>query len=368
MARKQTVLVTGVGDYWGARVAARLVEEPGTHVIGLDREAPRDPIKDLDYIQADVRNPLLVELLRSEGVDAVCHLLFVESERPSETGFDTNVGGTMKVLGACAEAGVGKIILKSSTMVYGAQPDNPAFLGEDSPLRGHPRSGTIRDMVEIEAFCNGFRAQVPGLHLTTLRFPSIVGPTADTPMTRFLHEMWAPVLMGFDPMMQVIHEKDVVGALVHALNFDVPGVFNVAAEGLLPLSQLMALAGKFPIPLFHPLAYAAKDVLAGGPLGSRYSPIEWDYLRYAWVGDLQRMHEQLGYTPRYTGVEALREFAAQQRLRAYLPEKTVLAYDEERLRDTIERRRRAREIEANVMAKASVESEAAKTTEAEPHA
>jgi UDP-glucose 4-epimerase len=355
MTEKKVVLVTGVADDWGRHVANRLIAianpcsgeaSPYTfdaQVIGIDVEPPEVEIAGLDFIQADIRNPLLVELLRTEHVDTVCHLDFVESGRPTENSFDINVIGTMKVLGASAEARVRKVVLKSSTSVYGAKPTNPAFLTEDRALNGSRAYGTTRDRVEIEAFCNGFNRQVPEMIQTILRFPSIVGPEADTPMTRFLKQPWTPTLLGFDPLMQVIHEQDVVEALVQAVIHDVPGVFNVAAEGVLPLAKLMALAGKFPIPIFHLFAYwgAGAAVSTGLPL-HRYLPIELDYLRYPWVADLERMRTDLGFVPRYTAEEVLREFAGHQRLRRYMPESAALAYDEERLRDTMERRRRER--------------------------
>ena len=164
-----------------------------------------------------MRNSLLVELLRDEGVTTVCHLSFIEAERHSEANFDLNVIGTMKVFGACAQAGVRKVILKSSTAIYGASAANPAFLTEGYPLNGSRRTGTLRHLLEIEAFCNGFRGQAPGMTVTTLRFANIVGPTADTPMTRFLSTPATPRLLGFDPMLQVIHEDDVIGALAHAV-------------------------------------------------------------------------------------------------------------------------------------------------------
>lgn len=338
MAEKRVVLVTGVASHWGARVATQLVAEPDQHVIGLDTDPPQEDIKGLDFIQADVRNPLLVDLFKSEKVQTVCHLAFMESARLSESAFDFNVMGTLKVMGACVEAGVGQVVLKSSTAVYGAQPSNSAVLTEEHPLNGSRRYGYTRDLVEIESFCNGFRRQAPQVTLTILRFPGIIGPACDTPMTRFLKDSRAPVLLGFDPLMQVIHEDDVVGGLLHAVLHKTPGVFNVAADKALPLSQLVALAGKVGVPVLHLLAYWT------APLGShQLAPIEWDYIRYAWVGDLKKMREEFGFTPRYTAVEALREFAAQQRVRQYLPESAVLAFDEQRLRDTIERRRRAHE-------------------------
>ena len=343
MAEKKVVLVTGVASFWGRRTAEQLLLHPQLHVIGLDNEQPQPVVSGLDFIQADVRNPRLVDLLQSEGVHTVCHLKFVESARPSEAALDVNVMGTMKVLGACAQAGVKKVILKSSTAVYGAHPDNSAYLTEDSPLNGSRAYGYTRDMIEIEAFINGFRRQQPEMIISLLRFASIVGPSADTPLTRFLQEPRTPVLLGFDPMMQVLHEQDALGALVHAAVHDFPGVFNVAAEGVLPLSRLMGLAGKLALPVFHPLAYWGTAVMGNSRLGiSRYLPIELDYLRYPWVGDLQKMRAELGFAPRYSAVEALREFSSKQRLRRFLPEKAALEYDEQRLQDTIERRNRQR--------------------------
>jgi hypothetical protein len=110
---------------------------------------------------------------------------------------------------------------------------------------------------------------------------------------------------------------------------------------------LIALAAKLPIPVIHLFAYWGFGLASsvGAPI-NKYAPIELDYLRYSWVGDLTRMREELGFVPRYTAEEALREFAGEQRLRRYMQESVTLAYDEERLRDTIERRRRARDIDA----------------------
>lgn len=348
MPKKRVILVTGVAGYWGSQTAARLMnqcDETDHYIIGLDMEPPPEDLKTLDFIQADIRNPLFVDLLRTEEVDTVVHLLFSEAARPSEAAFDLNVMGTMKVLGACAEAGVRKVVLKSSMSVYGASPSNPAFLTEQHTLQPSKAYGVTRYLAEIEAFCNGFRRQSPEMILTVLRFASIIGPTADTPLTRFLKERFAPRLMGFDPLYQVIHEKDVVEALLHAVNNDVPGVFNVAAEGILPLSRLTALAAKAPLPVFHLCAYWGQSAAhAVGVPTQRVWPIELDYLRYSWVGDLARMRDEFGFVPRYTAEEALREFAGDQRVRRYMPEEVALAYDEERLRDTLERRKRARRI------------------------
>jgi UDP-glucose 4-epimerase len=323
MSQERIVLVTGVASPWGSRVAQKLLTEADCRaagrvacsVIGLDAEPPVEEVPGLDFVRADIRNPLLVDLLKANEVDTVCHLAFAGTRRRSEAAFDLNVMGTAKLMSACAAAGVRKVVLKSSMAVYGARATNSAFLREDHALRGSRRYGYVRDMVEVESFCSDFRRREPGVLLTILRFPSIIGPTVKTRMTRFLKESWAPSLLGFDPMMQIIHEEDVVNALVHAVLKDLPGVYNVAADDVLPLSKIRGLAGKSPLPVFHKLAYWGV-ALPGGTSRflDRCLPIEPDYIRFPWVGDLSKMRGEFGFEPSHTAEEALREFAQRTNL------------------------------------------------------
>jgi UDP-glucose 4-epimerase len=337
MADERVILVTGVAGYWGNRAAAKLLEQDNVHVIGIDNESPRTAVDGLDFIQADVRNPLMVELLQEEEVDAVLHLQFRESVAPGESTFDQNVMGTAKLLGACSEAGVKQIVLKSSIMVYGARPDNPMFLRIDHPLNGPKKYGYLRDWIEIEKYAESFREQNPDTVLTVLRFGNIVGKGVDSPMTRFLREEEAVTLLGFDPMVQIIHGDDVVAALVHALNGSYSNVYNVATEKGLPLWKTLGLAGKIPLPVLHPLAYWS--VSLGGP---RLAPMPLDYLRYPCMGDMQTMRDELGFTPQITPEEAVREHASTQRVRKLFGKKNSQALQEDQLRDTIQRRKRAR--------------------------
>jgi UDP-glucose 4-epimerase len=341
MAKKKRVLITGAAHYWGSQLAAQMSSSPGFHIIGLDSEPPKETIKGLDFVQADIRNALLFELFKTEKIDTLVHLAFHESTSPSEYSFDLNVMGTMNVFGAAAEAGVRKIILRSTTAVYGAHPSNSAFLGENHPLRGSLQTGYIRDLVEIEAFCNGFRRQAPQVLLTILRFPNIIGTTVNSPMTRLLKAPVSPVLLGFAPLMQFIHENDAFQSIRHVIDQDFPGVFNVAAEDVIPLDKLLALTGRIPLPVIHLFAYWSNSVFGSARI-SKLMPMELDYIRYPWVADLRRMHEELGFYPKYTAEEALREFAGHMRMRPYLSESANRSYDMDRLRDTIDRRQRTR--------------------------
>jgi UDP-glucose 4-epimerase len=342
VTEKRVLLVTGVAGFWGSRVAARLTSEPCYHVIGLDRQRPEQAIQALDFVPADVRNPLLAELLVQEGVDTVCHLAFVETTQPQEGAYDLNVVGTSKLLEACAEAQVRKVVLKSTAAIYGARPSNSAFLGEDQALRGSRTWGTIRDLIDIEKFCQGFRRQAPDTKITTLRFANIVGPTADTPMTRFLKDPQTPSLLGFDPRMQIIHEDDVVEALVHAIKEDVVGVFNVAAEDVLPLNKIRGLASKPPIAILHMLAYWGMALRGeASQRVKQHLPLEPDYLRYPWVADLRRMQEELGFEPHYTAEETVRQFAELSHMGRHALGPASMAREEEQLRAILDQRRRS---------------------------
>jgi UDP-glucose 4-epimerase len=156
-------------------------------------------------------------------------------------------------------------------------------------------------------------------------------------MTRFLRDDEAITLLGFDPMLQVIHEDDAAAALLHALEGSYHGVFNVAPEKGMPLWKTLGLAGKVPIPVLHPLAYWSASLG-----GARVAPLPLDYLRYPCMGDMARMRDVLGFTPQYTPEETVREFSAQRRGRKWLGKRNADALDQDLLRDTIERRKRTR--------------------------
>ena len=296
-----TLLISGVSSYWGQRVAARIAAEPlhadsGLRLLGLDRKPPSTEIPGLDFIRGNLHNPLIFDLLTAEKVETVLHLDTPEA--------------ALSFLPMCAEAGIRRILLKSSTTVYGAHPANSLHLPETHPLDPKPPNA-LRALVELEAFANGLAAQYPSLTLTILRFAHILGPTADTSLARFLLDDRAPTLLGFNPLLQLVHEEDVVAALVHATLNDLPGVYNFAAEDALPIHKILALAGKLPLPIAHPLA---------GRLPARLTPLPIEYLRYPCLAGLARMNHDFGLTPLHTAEETVAEFAAEVRRTRYMPD------------------------------------------------
>ncbi len=321
---RRTVLITGIAGRWGRRLARQLVKFPIIRVLGLDIRAPERPIEGIEYIQADLRNPLLVELLRKEKVEAILHMVFASGLSPesrklsSEESFQTNVMGTMELVAAANAAGVKQVILKSTTMIYGAFIDNPVYLTEDSPLRARDGMPNLRQRYEIGRFVADFRRN-HDLKIAVLRYPGIIGASGASSLMQYLAQPVPPMLLGFDPLFQVVHEADVIGSLLHALTTEANGVFNIAADGVMPLSQLIRRVGRQPVPVFHPLAYGLRRIpgLKNNPLLDQIMPFELDFLRYPWVVDTTKMREELGYEPKHTAEEAVETFRNTLRLKRY---------------------------------------------------
>ena len=313
----RTLAVTGVFSPLGRHIA-QVASSFGVRVLGIDLKPMTRTFPGIEFIEADLRNPLIAELFKAEKVDAIVHCAFRWRQRRTEEVFDSNVLGTMRLLGAAALAGVQKVILPSSTVVYGANPENPAFLHEDSDFQGAPAYAYVRELREIETFVNGFRRQQPDMVITTLRFANILGGGMSSPLALLLSLPAAPILLGFDPLVQVIHHDDVVRALGQCIITDHNGVFNVAAPGPLPLVKLLALAGVPPTPLIHPFAYYGFRM--GRLISSKayeMAPLPWDYLRYPWVADTRRMENEMGFVPAIDAETTVRQFGEAVRKHRY---------------------------------------------------
>jgi len=166
---------------------------------------------------------------------------------------ENNVIGTMNILAACGEGGcVKKFVFKSSTHFYGANQDDPAFFDEEMGRPHPPGTAIERDILEAEASVAEFADRNPGVSVSVLRFANVLGPAVDTSHIDMLGLPAIPMILGFDPRYQFVHEDDVVHALEHVVQNELPGVFNVAADGVLALSEVAGLLGKPYAPVLPP--------------------------------------------------------------------------------------------------------------------
>ena len=302
---RQKIVVTGIAGRLGRLVARRLHREGGAQVVGIDRrEFPGRP-RDIEHVRVDLRSKKARDVFRSGEVRALIHMGMMHDPRMSAADHHSwNVQGTMRLLDACAAYDVPKVILLSSANVYGPRPDNAQFLSEDAPLMAGQVFPAIRDLVEVDMLASSFFWKQQGCETVILRPVHILGGVRNAP-SNYLRLPYVPTLLGFDPMVQVIHEDDVVEAIVCALRPGTRGIFNVTGPGEVPLSTILRELGKPTVPIPHPLAMPILNALWRSKLTSFPVP-ELDHIRFVCMVDGTRAHELLGFKARRTLKETIR--------------------------------------------------------------
>lgn len=324
------VLITGLGTIWGSRLAQLLEARDDVEVIvGLDTIDPRLPLERTEFVRADTSYSLLHRIVAATRIDTILHThLVIDSTAASGRRLhESNVIGTLNLLAAAGapSSTVRRVVVKASTLVYGATNRDPMFFREEMSRSGSARTGVERSLLEVEAFVSDFATDNPHIDVTLLRFANVLGNEIETPLIRCLRLPLAPSILGFDPRLQFVHDVDVVGALLHAVTTATPGVFNVAGAGAQPWSEVCAVVGKDRAPLPPLFTGAAVDALR--LLGVRIPPEILDLLRFGRVVDTTAF-ERAGYRYRYTSPATVESFAQGERLRHSLGgEETGFRYE-----------------------------------------
>ena len=317
------MLVTGVSRFLGGHLAARLAQNPDIdRVLGVDTvPPPRDLLRRMgraEFVRADIRNPLISKVISTASVDTVVHASLTAN--PGFSGGrvamkEMNVIGTMQLLAACQKApSVRRMVLKSTTAVYGSSPRDPALFDETMTPKDLPSGGYAKDAVEIEGYLRGFARRRPDVSVTTLRFSNFIGPRIDTVFTRYFALPAVPIVLGYDARVQLLHEEDGLAVLERAASQDIPGVFNVAADGVLLLSQAIRRAGRVPIPVPSPAVGPVSRLFRSARLVD-FSPEQMRLLNFGRVVDNRRLRRQFGFTPRWTTVQAFDDYVRGRALR-----------------------------------------------------
>src|SRR5215216_6155177 len=232
-SHSRRILVTGLSTYWGGRLAQALEAFPEVEaVIGVDNEEPKVELERTEYVKVGAQHALLRRVVEAAEIDTVVdtRLVVDSTTTTSAKAHDNNIIGTMNILAACSGAGspVRKVVFKSSAHYYGSEQDDPAFFDETMGRPHPPRTPIERDFVEAEASVNEFAEKNPEVSVTILRFSNVLGPDVRTSHIRLLSLPFVPMILGFDPRYQFVHEDDVVRALAQVTQLDLPGIYNVA--------------------------------------------------------------------------------------------------------------------------------------------
>jgi UDP-glucose 4-epimerase len=309
------VVITGVSGQWGSEIARRLEREPEIeYLAGIDTEPPAADLERTEFIEADIRSPVLSRLLPGTGADTVVHcgiLWYPEPGKPARALHDINVIGTLQLLAACERTEtLQRVIVRGSAAIYGCEGATPCFFTEDLARRMPLRTRFQRDISELEEYFSNFARRHPEITCCMLRYQPEIGPEIDTPLARYLSLPVVPTQLGFDPRMQLVHADDATGALLAAIRNPVGGAVNVAPTGSVSLSRTLRLARRPTLPIPHPL-FEPTLARLGDRLGT--GALYGDAVRFLRFGrgvDNTRLREEVGYEPAHDAESAVRDFAA----------------------------------------------------------
>jgi UDP-glucose 4-epimerase len=306
------VLVTGAAGYLGRRLVESLAKRkadgagPNCIVASDLRDVPADQrLAGVEYAALDVRDPSLLDVLQHHRIDTVVHLAAIVTPGPRsnrELEYAVDVLGTRNVLDACVAASVQRIVVTSSGAAYGYHADNPAWLTESDPVRGNVEFAYSHHKRLVEEMLAEYRTGHPRLQQVIFRVGTILGETTRNQITALFDRPRLLALRGSDSPFVFIWDRDVAGAIEHAI-FDGPaGIYNVAGDGALSMREIAVRLGKRCITVPPSLLRGMLAVLH--PLGlSPYGPEQVNFLRYRPVLDNRRLKEVFGYQPQLTSAQ-----------------------------------------------------------------
>lgn len=303
-------LITGGSGYIGSRLVERLSGRDDTErILICDVRPPRSKRPKVEFAALDVRDAERARaVLERERPDALVHLAFVLNPmRDEHAMYAIDVNGTAHVLDAADRAGVGQVLVTSSTTAYGAFADNPLPLTEDDPVRGVPDFAYARDKTESDRLCQLWALRNPERTMTIVRPCIVFGPNVDNYISRaWTGQPFMPDVGGADTPVQFVHEDDLVEAVTRLLEGRHAGIYNVTGDGTLTWAESAALIGLRVRRMPWRLAYRLGALM--WRLGRSESPPgNLHFLRHPWVASNEKVKETLGWQPRFTSRDAFLE-------------------------------------------------------------
>jgi UDP-glucose 4-epimerase len=311
------ILITGSAGYLGSKVVDLLQARKDFKIFGIDVRKPANENKYELFLKSSVTDrKAMSRLFEAAKPGIAVHLAFVVNslhQRRKED--EVAIKGTKYFLENCRKHQVPKIVFMSSAAAYGAHPQASEPYTEESRLKGNAAYPYSRLKAATDRVALKFMSEHPNCHFTILRPCLFVGPNTNNSFFEVLKLPFFPQIKEHkkaqDPEFQFIHEDDMAECVLAAIEKNIQGIYNIAADGRLKLSEIAAMAGKRRVGLPPWLLYPATAFLwhchlLGSPPG------QLDFIRYPWVMDNSKMKREL-YVPKYTSGEALREFLASRR-------------------------------------------------------
>lgn len=313
------ILITGAAGYIGSQLVQKLEKEIAAegkpwHIVATDiREQPHyETGEHTSYHKMDVRDSALAEFMKSQQIDTVVHLATIvtpgkKSNRDFE--YSVDVLGTGNVLDACVGAGVKRIIVTSSGAAYGYHADNPEWLTETAPLRGNEEFAYSHHKRLVEEMMAEYRIEHPELEQIIFRIGTILGQNVNNQITALFEKPIVLGIQGSESPFVFIWDQDVVTCLIQAISNDVTGIFNVAGDGAVTITDLGRLLGKKVMRL--PAGVVKNGLFVLKRLNmTQYGEEQINFLRYRPVLDNTRLKEEFGFIPSFTSRQVFENYIA----------------------------------------------------------
>jgi UDP-glucose 4-epimerase len=298
------VLVTGISSKIANHVAERLLSH-GHEVIGIDRRPWPTAPAGVEMHEVDIRKRAAEDVFRKRRPEAVIHMATVTHlVSKSEDRYRINLGGTRAVFDHCRAYGVGHAIFVGRHTYYGAAPDSPLYHNEEEPPMTVHAFPELSDLVAADLFATTALWRAPEMVTTVLRLCYTLGPTGQGTLAGYLRGPRVPTILGFDPLFQFMHERDVARAVGLALEKRIRGVYNVAGPQPVPLSVAIRETGRkqIAIPEFVFNMMLGRFGLPKLPRGAL------THIKYPVVMDAAAFRAATGFTYEVDEVQAMREF------------------------------------------------------------
>ena len=301
----EKVLIVGIAGGYGRLLARRLLRTRS--VVGVDRDPGSTRLSEVPVYPVDTRTRAFEDVFRKERPDAVVHLGFLRDFRADEkTRYDVNVRGTRKLLDLCASNGVRKLTVLSTGYVYGALPDNPCFMDEEHPLSGSRNYPEIRDLIELDSLATGFMYRHADVRTSVLRPVPALGTFVNSAIGRYLRTNPVLMPMGFNPMLQFIHEEDLTEALALTVEQGLRGIFNVTGPGEVPAKLAIRESGARVLEV--PSFILSRLI----QLTYRLPPGAMDFMKFACTIDGARFRAETGFEPLFSLKDIFRTLRTQR--------------------------------------------------------
>lgn len=298
------VLITGITGAIGRKVATLLLAR-GHKVSGIDRRPWPDAPRALDIVNVDVRKRAAEDVMRTRRPECVIHMATITHFQANlEERYRVNLGGTRAVLEQCHKYGVKEAVFVGRHTFYGAAADAPLYHVESDPPLAVSTFPELADLIAADLFAASALWRWPEMSTVVLRTVYTLGPSLTGTLATFIRPKRVPTVLGFDPLFQFMHEDDCARAIADVVGKGLRGVFNIAGPQPVPLSSLLALAGRTNVRVPEPIV----SVLLGRFGFPALPPGALNHIKYPVVVDDAAFRKATSFAPEFDEAQAVGAF------------------------------------------------------------